>query len=107
MKTTTRIAMAMYQPQEGKSAELKTILKEHIPTLQQLELITDRPTLSFESTNGTIIEVFEWLSDTAKDVAHKHPAVRMIWGKMSGICSFPSLKDLPEANHSFPNFIPL
>jgi len=104
MTTTTKIAMAMYKPKKGKSEELKNILKEHLPTLRKMELITERPPLLLESENGTIIEIFEWTGDAAKDAAHKHPAIRVIWGKMMDICSFPSLKDLPEAKHSFPNF---
>lgn len=100
----TSIAFAMYQPAKGKSEELKQILKEHIPTLKRLGLITDSPAYMLESENGTVIEVFEWTGDEAKDIAHKHPAVRAIWGKMMDICTFPKMHDLPEANHSFPNF---
>ncbi len=101
---STKIAMAMYQPKKGKSGELKKILKEHLPTLQRLELITDRTPYVLESENGTIIEVFEWTGDAAKDAAHRHPAIRALWGKMMDICTFPALKDLPEAEKIFPNF---
>jgi len=101
---STKLAMAMYKPKEGKSAELKAILKDHIPMLQKLELISANTAYMVESQNGTVIEIFEWMDDSAKDVAHKHPAVRAIWGKMMDICSFPHLQDLPEAKHSFPNF---
>ena len=101
---STKLTFAMYKPKEGKSADLKAILEDHIPTLQRLELITGNPAYMLESADGTIIEVFEWTGDAAKDIAHKHPAVRAIWGRMMNICSFPCLKELPEAEHSFPNF---
>ena len=39
----------------------------------------------------------------AMQVAHEHPAIRAIWGEVNGICEFPSLKDLPEAD-GFPSF---
>lgn len=101
---STSLAFAMYKPMAGKSEYLKAILKDHIPTLQKLELITANTAYMLESGDGTIIEVFEWTGDEAKDIAHKHPAVRAIWGKMMDICSFPSMKELPEAERSFPNF---
>lgn len=100
----TSIAFAMYQPKKGKSAALKKILKDHIPTLRRLELITKNSAYMVESENGTIIEIMEWKGAAAKKAAHQHPAIRAIWGKMTGICSFPAMKDLPEALHSFPNF---
>ena len=99
-----QLTFAMYRPKKGKSAQLKKILKDHVPTLHKLELITKKSSHIVESENGTIIEIFEWTSVKAKDIAHKHPAVRAIWGKMMDICTFPPMEDLPEAKHSFPNF---
>jgi len=99
-----QLTFAMYQPKKGKSAQLKKILKDHVPTLRRLELITDNAAHMVESENGTIIEIFEWTGVKAKDTAHKHPEVRAIWGKMMDICSFPPMTKLPESGHAFPNF---
>lgn len=104
MKKDTKLAIAMYKPREGKSEELKKILKDHIPTLRKYELITDSSAFMVESDDGTIIEIFEWTGDDAKDHAHEHPAIRSIWGSMEGICDFPPLKNLPESKTPFPNF---
>jgi quinol monooxygenase YgiN len=97
------LAFAMYKPNEGKKQELMDILKEHIPMLKEYGLITDRATITAESEDGTIIEIFEWASEEAKGAAHQHSAIMQMWGRMMPICSFPAMKDLPEAQKSFPN----
>ena len=104
MSRSGRLAIAMYKPRAGKSEELKKILSDHIPTLRKYELITSNSAFMVESSDGTIIEIFEWTHEDAKNHAHEHPAIRTIWGKMEGICDFPALKDLPESTRPFPNF---
>ena len=104
MKSASSLAIAMYKPVDGKAADLKEILQDHIPALRKYELITEATAYMVQSTDGTIIEIFEWTDDKAKQAAHEHPAIRTIWGKMEGLCQFPGLKDLPEANRPFPNF---
>ena len=104
MSTSSSISLAMYRPHEGKKAELMEILKSHYPTLRAEGLVTDRQPLILESTDGTLIEIFEWASDEAKDLAHRHPAVQVLWEKMMPIADFPSLSELPEAGKRFPNF---
>jgi hypothetical protein len=98
------LAIAMYKPTEGNAKKLIEILKEHIPTLRKYELITNKSAYMVQSADGTVLEIFEWTNEKAKEVAHEHPAIRTIWGKMEGICEFPALKDLPEAHRPFPNF---
>lgn len=98
------LAFAMYKPHEGKEAELNDILKSHIPTLKELGLITDREPVMLKAEDGTIIEVFEWASEEAVKMAHQHPAVGQLWGKMGPIATFPAMKDLPEAQKPFPGF---
>lgn len=89
--------------EENHKALLK-ILKRHVPTLREYGLIRDTPAYMLESEDGTILEIFEWKDEKAKQAAHEHPAIRTIWGEMEGICDFPSLSDLPEAKTRFPNF---
>jgi hypothetical protein len=99
-----QLAFAMYKPKKGKLTTLKKLLKDHIPTLRKYELITDKGAFMIQSTDGTIIEIFEWTSEEAKNAAHRHPAIMKIWGPMMPICEFPHMEDLPEASRSFPNF---
>jgi hypothetical protein len=99
-----KLAFAMYKPKEGKEQELEEILIQHIPLLREYGLISEKETHTVRSNDGTIIEIFEWISDESKEVAHQHPAMRSLWGKMMAICTFPTLSDLPESKKSFPNF---
>jgi hypothetical protein len=71
--------------------------------LKEYGFITDRPTITAQSTDGTIVEIFEWASEEAKRGADQHPAIQQLWSKMMPICTFPAMKDLPEAQKSFPN----
>ncbi|MCG8605047.1 hypothetical protein MJD09_08625 [bacterium] len=79
-------------------------MKDHLPTLKEYGLATDRDGYVAKSTDGTFIEVFEWASSEAKDAAHEHPAIAMIWEKMASVSDFTTMAELPEAEMRFPNF---
>jgi hypothetical protein len=104
MKATTILSIALYKPTPGNEEKLMEILKEHVPALRKYELITPGTAYTAKSTDGTIIEVFEWTGEAAKNAAHEHPAIRTIWGKMEGICEFPALQNLAESKKRFPGF---
>ncbi len=101
------VVFALYRPHEGKDAELRQLIAQHIPTLRQLELITDRPTILVKSKNGTYIEVFEWRSYAAAGQAHQHPELAKIWEAMGKIADLPGLESLDEAKSRFPHFAPV
>lgn len=101
------IAIALYRPKAGKAKELEALVERHIPTLRQLELVTDRPSVLARSQDGTLIEIFEWRSGEAIGKAHTHPKLAQVWEAMGAIADFPSLSSLPEANGRFPNFTPV
>lgn len=71
--TGPQIVFALYKPHDGKDADVRRILVDHVPTLRRLELATDRPSILVKSRNGTYIEVFEWSSGGAAGLAHEHP----------------------------------
>jgi hypothetical protein len=100
-----QLAFAMYKPKEGKEQELEQILEQHIPVLREYGLISEREAYTVQSKDGTVIEIFEWMSEEAKAVAHQHPAMRSLWGRMMAACTFPTMSDLPEAKKGFPNFL--
>jgi hypothetical protein len=56
---------------------------------------------------GTIIEVSEWKSREAIDVAHKNSNVLAMWEKFFAICDCVPFRTLAEAEEMFPNFEPL
>lgn len=97
--------MPMYKAtSESNHKKLMDIVDRHIPTLREYGLIKDGHAYVLQSEDGTIIEMYEWKDEKAIAVAHEHPAIRTIWGEMEGICTFPSLSDLPESKKRFPNF---
>ena len=98
------LAFAMYKPKPGKEQELNTLLVDHLPTLERLGFKTSTPAFVVQSTDGTIIEIFEWVSEETKRAAHVHPDVKRIWEPMDALCTYPAMKDLPEAQKPFPEF---
>ena len=98
------IVIAMYRPHEGKDGELRALIREHVPTLRRLELITDRPAMLLRARNGTYLEIFEWRQ---VGVAHEHPEVARIWEAMELVADLVSLSSLDESSRSFPHFTPI
>jgi hypothetical protein len=81
------------------------ILQYHVPTLRKKGLVTERPELLLQAQDGTYIEIFEWVSEEAKNKAHELPSVmKDIWEKMMEIADFPTLSDLKESDTPFPSF---
>ncbi len=101
------IVFALYKPHPGKDAELLKLVAGHHAVLRQFELVTNRVPVICRSANGTIIEVFEWVSEDAHKRAHEHPQIAAIWELMAEIGGMPTLGSLPEAAHTFPHFEPV
>jgi len=96
-----------YRPKPGKDKELLEIVKEHVPILRRLGLATDRTVHIMKAADGSIVEVFEWVSQKAIDDAHKNPEVLEMWKKFEAACTYENLSGLAEANHLFPDFEPV
>jgi quinol monooxygenase YgiN len=100
------IAIAAYRPKPGKSEALRQLMREHLPTLHRLGLVTDRASIMMESKDGTIVEVFEWRSKSAIEQAHTNPAVLEMWGKYAEACDYIPVGQVPEAADLFSSFTP-
>jgi quinol monooxygenase YgiN len=103
---STLITMALYQPHVGKEEQLNDVLKKHIKTLGAENLITSREPIRAVASDGTVIEIFEWKSEQAKDAAHESPVVMKVWNEIMEIAEIKSLSSLEESKHPFPNFAP-
>ena len=101
------IALALYRPKEGKTEELKRILHNHIPTLREEVLITEREVIAFQAEDGTLIEVLEWRSEQAIEQAHQSVKVMAVWDQIGEVAELTSFSTLSEAQHPFPNFQPV
>jgi len=98
------VVMALYRPKEGKLAELKALVHRHFPTLKDYGLTTEQSPFIGRSSDGTIIEIFEWISAEAAQKAHDHPAVAKIWEAMAMVAEFRKLDQLSESHKVFPSF---
>jgi hypothetical protein len=98
------VVVAMYRPKEGKVKELEALVHKHFPTLKEYGLTTERDSYIGRSSDGTILEIFEWASRESAEKAHDHPAVAKIWEAMAMVCDFGRLEQLPEAKNRFPHF---
>lgn len=99
------IVIALYKPHAGQDAALRALVESHVPALRRAGLITERPSVLMRSSDGTFVEIFEWVPGGAER-AHAHPEIGPLWGAMSEVADFTSLADLPEARGRFPHFTP-
>jgi hypothetical protein len=102
-----RIVIACYKPKPGLDADLRALMRTHVPTLRAEGLVTDRTPMLMRAADGTIVEVFEWLSQDAIDRAHSNPAVLAMWERYAQVCEYTKIGDLPEASQLFSGFEPL
>jgi hypothetical protein len=103
----TQIVFALYRPHPGQDAALRRLIARHVPALRRVELVTDRPTVLVRAGDGTYVEVFEWVSETAARTAHNHPDISEIWDGMELIADFATLASLAEAQKPFTHFEPV
>lgn len=96
--------MALFRPKPGQADELMACMRDHLPILRAQGLATDRPPTWLRAGDGTLIEIFEWMSHAAIDAAHVNPEVARLWARYAACCDYVSLSDLPEARAMFPEF---
>ena len=64
------ISVACYRPRAGCEAALLELVRNHLPPLRSLGLVTERASSVMRTADGTIAEVFEWVSQEAIAGAH-------------------------------------
>ena len=102
-----RIVIACYKPKTDKRTALKKLMKTHLSRLKQEGLVTNRESIMMEAADGTIIEVFEWVSDEAIQNAHTNPEVLKMWAEYAEVCDYIPVGNVPEAASLFSGFVPL
>jgi hypothetical protein len=101
------ITIACYRPKAGKQAELEALMLEHVPILRGQGLVTERTPIAMRSKDGTVVEVFEWLSQAAIDSAHTNPEVLKLWERYGAVCDYVRLPELAEGADLFAGFTAL
>lgn len=99
-----RFVIAAYKPKPGKAGELKSVVASHLGVLRSESLVTDRPAYVMSAEDGTIVEVFEWVSAEAVAKAHSNPAVQKLWEAFGRVSDYVPLASLAEANQLFAEF---
>jgi hypothetical protein len=101
-----RIVISCYKPKAGKEKALQALIVDHVPTLRRIGLVTERTPILMEAKDGTLVEVFEWVSAEAIQSAHSHPAVLRMWEEYGKVCDYVPVAQLPEAAQLFSEFTP-
>lgn len=105
MRERTETVIAAYRPKPGKDKNLRKLIGKHHRKLSEAHLITKRPALVLRArSDGTLLEIFEWISAKAADEAHQHPSIRMVWNELAKIADFVPLSSVREASKAFSHF---
>jgi len=101
------IVVACYKPRPGCEEALLEMVRGHLPELSALGLVTKRPSIMMRTADGTIVEVFEWVSQDAIAGAHKNPAVIDLWKRFEKVCWYETPSNIPEFQNMFAHFEPI
>jgi hypothetical protein len=101
------IVIAAYRPRPGRQAELEALVRTHADRLRALGFSTDRPAIAMRAADGTILEVFEWVSKEAVERAHTDEAIKALWAQFEAACEYVSLSSIAESQRPFPHFVPV
>jgi quinol monooxygenase YgiN len=101
------ISIACYKPRPGCEEALRELVRNHLPLLRAEGLVTERPPIVMRTANGTIVEVFEWVSQEAIAAAHHNPLVLDLWKRFEALCWYETPSNLPEFQNMFSHFEPV
>lgn len=102
-----RVVIACYAPRAGRESELHELARGHVRRLRAQGLVTDREPIIAVAADGTVVEVFEWISQEAIDAAHTNPAVRAMWEEFDDVATYVPISEVAEASSLFSDFAPL
>jgi len=101
----SKIAIIAYKPLPGFDSGFKEVLKEHTLALKEEGFITNKDVYQMQSLDGTVIEVFEWVSESSKKEAHEHPRIMEIWNRFYEYAEMVKLMDVMECHEPFASFM--
>lgn len=101
-----KIVIATYKPKQGKEKILDRLVRDHVKVLRNQGLATLRPPMIMKSGDGTVVEVFEWISKQAIEDAKHNKDVQEYWAKYKEVCEILPVSALIESNTSFSEFNP-
>lgn len=102
-----RVVIVCYRPKAGQADALVELMRTHVSILRDEHLVTARAPITMQASDGTVVEVFEWVSAEAIASAHGNPRVQAMWGRFAGVCDYVPIAEVPEAAKLFSDFSPL
>jgi hypothetical protein len=101
------MVVACYKPRPGCEEVLLALVRDHMPPLRAEGLVTDRAPIVMRAADGTLVEVFEWVSQEAIAGAHRNPAVLDLWKRFEAVCWYETPANLAEFKNMFAHFEPV
>jgi len=101
------ISVACYKPKPGCEEALLELVRNHLPPLRAEGLVTDRASIMMRTADGTLVEIFEWVSPEAIAGAHSNPAVLALWKRFEAVCTYEIPANLAEFQNMFAHFQPV
>lgn len=101
------ISIACYKPRPGCEQTLRELVRDHLPPLRAEGLVTEREAIVMRAADGTVVEVFEWVSREAIAGAHTNPVVLDLWKRFEAACWFETPSNIAEFQNMFAHFEPL
>ena len=98
------ISVACYKPRPGCEEALLELVRDHLPPLRAQGLVTERTSIVMRTANGTIVEIFEWVSQEAIAGAHQNPVVLDLWKRFEAVCWYETPSNLAEFQNMFAHF---
>jgi hypothetical protein len=101
------ISVACYRPKPGCEEALLVEVRAHLPPLRAAGLVTERASIVMRAKDGTLIEIFEWVSSEAIAGAHSNPVVLEIWKRFEAIGTYEVPANIAEFQNMFAHFEPV
>lgn len=90
-----------------RERDLHALARTHVPRLRAQGLAAERTPIVAVAADGTVVEVFEWVSAAAIVDAHTNPAVQAMWAEYAEVSTYVPVGELAEAGDLFAEFTPL
>ena len=101
---TALTVIACYRPRQGRDADLRALIRAHVPTLRAEGLLQDDAEILLQAADGSYLEIFTWKSEADSRSAESNEAVQRLWRAMADCADFLRLTDLSEAARPFAHF---
>ncbi len=96
--------IAAYRPKLGQDDALLALVREHLPILRREGLAAATPPVVLRASDGTLLEIFDWVSEEAVGQAHDNPQILGLWERFGTVCDYVKLAELAESTKLFAEF---